>query len=104
MAKTPERKLGLAVMQVLASRQGHKAHVRTLIRRVPDYIALTEEDQEQSETRPNEEVWEQRVRNLKSHDKSEGNVINDGYVNHIGRGMYQLTEGGILHLKHKGLL
>ena len=104
MAKTPERKLGMAVMQVLASRSDHKAHVRTLIKHVPDYVSLTEDDRKQSETRPHEEVWEQRVRNLKSHDKSEGNVINDGYVKHIGRGMYQLTDGGVLHLKNKGLL
>lgn len=91
-------------MQVLASRPEQKAHVRTLIKNVPNYVTFTEDDQKQSDKRPNEEMWEQRVRNLKSHDKSEGNVIKDGYVSHIGRGMYQLTEVGILHLKTNGLL
>lgn len=104
MSKTPERKLGLAVMQVLASRPALKAHVRTLIKHVPDYITLSSDVTKQSETRPQEEVWEQRVRNLKSHDMSEGNVINDGYVMHIGRGMYELTPIGLNHLKDKGLI
>ena len=104
MAKTSERKLGLAVMQVLASRPENKAHVRTLIKNVPSYVTLTDDDRKPSGTRPNEEIWEQRVRNLKSHDKSEGNVIKEGYVTHIGRGMYQLTAGGVLHLKNKVLL
>ncbi|GHD58348.1 hypothetical protein GCM10017083_41180 [Thalassobaculum fulvum] len=104
MAKTSERELGLAVMQVLASRSEHKAHVRTLIKNVPNYVTLTDDDRNQSATRPNEEVWEQRVRNLKSHHKSDGNVIKDGYVEHAGRGMYKLTDVGVLHLRSKGLL
>ena len=65
---------------------------------------LTAEDQEQSGTRPSEEIWEQRVRNLKSHDKTPGNVIAEGFVMHARRGTYRLTEAGELHLKHKGLL
>ena len=104
MAKTSEPKLGLAVMQVLASRPENKASVRTLIRYVPDFITLTAEDHNPSTIRKGEEMWEQRVRNLKSHDKASGNVLAEGYVKHIRRAMYQLTKAGRLHLKNKGLL
>jgi hypothetical protein len=104
MAKTTEPKLGLAVMQALARQPKREAIVRTLIREVPKYVTLTAEDQEPSITRDGEEMWEQRVRNLKSHDKVSGNVIAEGFVEHIGRGRYRLTDAGELHLKNKGLL
>lgn len=104
MAKTTERKLGLAVMQVLAGRLNGEATVQTLIRHVPSFVNLTAEDQEQSLTRPNEEVWEQRIRNLKSHSTTAGNVIAEEFVEHVGRGRYRLTEAGRLHLQHKGLI
>lgn len=104
MAKTSEPVFGLAVMQVLASQSKGEATVRTLIKYVPKYVKLTEADSDSSDTRPNEKMWEQRVRNLKSHDKAFGNVIAEGYVKHIGRGRYQLTESGWLHLKHKKLV
>jgi hypothetical protein len=103
MAKTSEPALGLAVMQVLAGRPGGEAEVRVLIRHVPEYVNLTAEDHEPSTKRPPEEMWEQRVRNLKSHDTTPGNVIAEGFVKHVARGRYRLTEAGWLHLKHKGL-
>ncbi|TPI44501.1 hypothetical protein FJ414_01935 [Mesorhizobium sp. B3-1-6] len=104
MAKTSEPKLGLAVMQVLVTRPKHVATVRTLIREVPNQVKLTADDQEPSLIRQGEEMWEQRVRNLKSHDKTPGNVIAEGFVEHVGRGLYQLTDAGLLHLKNKGLI
>jgi hypothetical protein len=104
MAKTSEPVLGLAVMQVLATQPNGEATVRTLIQHVPDYIKLTAEDRETSETRPPEEMWEQRVRNLKSHDKTPGNVIAEGFVEQFDRGSYRLTAAGRLHLKNKGLI
>ncbi len=103
MAKTTESVLGLAVMQILAKCPGGRATVRHLIRHVPEYVNLTQEDHEPSGTRTLEEMWEQRVRNLKSHDKTAGNVIAEGFVEHIGRGWYRLTEAGRLHLQHRGL-
>lgn len=43
-------------------------------------------------------------RALKSHDKTPGNVIAEGFVEHVRKGRYRLTESGWLHLKHKGLI
>lgn len=104
MAITPEAAFGLAVMQVLAAQPKREATVRILIRHVPKYVKLTADDQAQSGTRPNEEIWEQRVRNLKSHSETQGNVIAEGYVVHIGRGRYRLTDAGWHRLESKGLV
>jgi hypothetical protein len=103
MAITSEPKLGLAVMQVLAAEPSGEATVRTLIEKVPDYIKLTADDRKPSPTRKNEEIWEQRVRNLKSHDRVSGNVIGEGFVEKVGHGRYRLTTAGWSHLKHNGL-
>ncbi len=104
MAITSEPVFGLAVMKILAARPNGETTVRTLIRHVPNYVNLTVDDQQPSDTRPNEEMWEQRVRNLKSHDNALGNVIAEGFVEHVGRGRYRLTEAGWLRLKHKKLV
>ena len=93
--KTSEPDLGRAVMKVLADEPGQTATVRVLVKRVPEFIDLTEEDHEPSGKRPGEEMWEQRVRNLKSHDKTIGNVMAEGLVKNIARGRYRLTEAGI---------
>lgn len=91
-------------MQVLAREPNGEGTVRTLIKKVPDYVKLTLEDQLQSDLRPHEEMWEQRVRNLKSHDKTPGNVIGEGFVEHVRRGWYRVTEAGRKHLQNKGLV
>lgn len=99
MAKTSEPKFGKAVMDVLASHPpSYEATVRTLIKELPDHMKLTADDQLPSGTRAGEEMWEQRVRNLKSHDKTEGNVIAEGFVERVGRGRYRLTAAGRKHL------
>ena len=100
MAKTLEGKLGLAVMQVLDDCPNYEATVRTLIKNVPNHMKLTADDQLQSATRPNEEMWEQRVRNLKSHSGTPGNVIAEGFVLPLGRGRYRLTPAGLSHLQN----
>jgi hypothetical protein len=104
MAKTTEPALGLAVMQVLATEPAEEATVQQLIKRVPEYVQLTDDDHASSGTRPGEEIWEQRLRNLKSHDKTSGNVIAEGYVVRVSRGRYRLSDSGRLRLAHKGLV
>jgi hypothetical protein len=94
MAKTSEPALGKAVMDVLATQPDYEATVRTLIKHVPSHVTLTAEDHVPSGTRAGEEMWEQRVRNLKSHDKTEDNVISEGFVERIGHGRYRLTPAG----------
>ena len=99
MAKTSETELGLAVMRFLATRPNGQATMRTIIKRLPEHIALTAEDHEQSGVRLGEEMWEQRVRNLKSHDKTQGNILEEGYVDRPSRSNYRLTNAGRVHLQ-----
>lgn len=94
MPITSEPALGLAVMRVLAEQPNYTATVRTLIANVPRHVALTADDHAPSGTRPGEEMWEQRVRNLKSHDKTEGNVIGEALVERVRFGTYRLTAAG----------
>lgn len=94
MTKTSEPALGKAVMDVLATQPNYEASVRTLIEHVPSHLTLTAEDHLPSGTRSGEEMWEQRVRNLKSHDNAEGNVIAEGLVQRVRFGTYRLTAAG----------
>jgi len=104
MVKTTEWLIGIAVMRVLATCPNGEATVRYLIQHVPDYVTLMKEDRERSWTRPNEEMWEQQVRNLKSHGKTRGNVIAEGYVQHVGWGRYRLSEAGWRYLRNRQLI
>lgn len=82
-------------MEVLAREPKYEASIRTLIKKIPNYVKLTADDTKPSLTRGSEQMWEQRVRNLKSHSTSPGNVIAEGYVQHVGRGRYRLTTSGL---------
>lgn len=99
MAKTSETELGLAAMRFLATRPAGQATMRTIIKRLPSFIALTAEDREPSGVRRGEQMWEQRVRNLKSHDNTEGNILAEGLVERPTRGNYRLTEAGYIHIR-----
>ena len=102
MAKTTEQVLGNAVIKVLLGQPSYEGTVRTLIKNIPTHVKLTPEDEAPSKLRIGESMWEQRVRNLKSHDKTAGNVIAEGYVENVSKGRYRLTKAGLLHATHKG--
>lgn len=98
-----EAELGLAVLRVLATRPHGEASIAELVKEVPQYLKLPPADMAQSPTRQNEQIWEQRVRNLKSHDKTEGNILREGYATHTGKGTYQISDAGRRYLSSKGL-
>jgi hypothetical protein len=94
MARITEAEVGHAVLQILAARSNGRATVRMLKNEIPNYLTLSAEDQVGSETRTHEEIWEQQVRNLKSHKNTDGNVFHTGYVVSVGRGVWQITDAG----------
>lgn len=98
-----ETELGLAVLRVLASRPHGEASIAELVKGTPEFLKLSPADMAQSPTRQNEQIWEQRVRNLKSHDKTEGNILREGYAVRTGKGTYQITDAGRKYLAPKGL-
>ena len=90
-----EPEIGIAVLHILAAQPNGRATVRRIIREMPNYVRLSTEDQAASWTRNGEEIWEQQVRNLKSHSTAAGNIFNRGYVVQYSRGVWQITTDGL---------
>lgn len=106
MAKRPNRvteaEVAIATLQIAASRPNGTATYQRLKKELPDYLKLSAEDQTQSLTRPNEELWEQLIRNIKSHSDTPGNIICEGYATHVPRVGYRITDSGRRYLKSNG--
>jgi len=100
--RSTEQDVADAVLQVLAKYPKGEASIATIVKELPSYLNLTDEDRTRSKTRPNEEIWEQQVRNITSHKASPGNFIFEGYLEAIKGGL-RITETGRQRLKHKGL-
>lgn len=84
---TTESEISKAVLTILLQRPNGEASFGELITLIPRIVTLTKSDLTPSSTRPNEAVWEQRVRNIRSHKNSEGNYIHDGYLEEIAGGL-----------------
>jgi len=102
--KDPERieeaEINKVVLAVLAEHPTGRMTVIAIRAEFPRYARLSAKDHMDSETRAREELWEQQVRNLKSHDKSAGNIFCEGFAKWIRRGVWEITEAGRTHLKH----
>jgi hypothetical protein len=70
------------------------ASYSALRKEVPKRHRLSGMDLQQSIKRPREKMWEQKIRNIKSHYESEGNFIFSGYLTHVPRVGYKVTEKG----------
>lgn len=99
-----ETEIGLAVLRIAAASSNGVATLHRLKKEIPNFVKLSDADQRVSETRPNEQVWEQRIRNIKSHSMTPGNIIAEGYAKHYPRVGYGITDAGRAHLKNKGLI
>lgn len=71
---------------------GGTATIRQIRRALPAYLQLGNLDQQQSATRPGEQLWEQQVRNLVCHRDSDGNPVKTGRLRYSPRRL-SLTEG-----------
>lgn len=100
MPKITEQQIGEAVLQILATCDGGAATIAHLTERIPHHVNLSEEDCKQSDTRPNEQVWEQQVRNLISHRGTAGNIVAEGLATYAP-GTLTITDAGRLHVAHK---
>jgi hypothetical protein len=94
MSRITEAEIGIAVLHMLAAQPNGRASVRRIIREMPNYVHLSVDDQEASWTRIGEEIWEQQVRNLKSHSTAAGNIFYLGYIEQYARGVWQITNAG----------
>ena len=94
MARVTETDIALVTLQIAAANENGVATFRELKRKIPQYLPLSIHDKIKSKTRPREEMWEQQIRNIKSHDKADGNFIADGFLQHVPGTGYRITDQG----------
>jgi hypothetical protein len=78
--RSSEHDIAIAVLRYLATIPHGEATTDEIKAHIPNFIDFTGADMEVSGTRPNEMVWEQQVRNIVSHRKTDGNAICDGLI------------------------
>jgi hypothetical protein len=93
--RVTENQVALAVCQIAANEPNRVATFARLKREIPQRLNLSAEDRIQSATRPNEEMWEQLIRNIKSHSEAPGNYIKEGYLEHLPKIGYRVTRAGL---------
>lgn len=91
---TSEHEISEAVLTILSATHGGEATLSYLRKRLPDMLHLSADDMAQSGKRPNEQMWEQRLRNIKSHYNVPGNYIAEGYLLAPSRGRLRITDAG----------
>ena len=92
--RVTENEVAFAACRVAAASSNGVATFYRMKREIPNILPLSAADRAQSQTRPNEELWEQLIRNIKSHSDTEGNYIHEGYLAHVPRVGYQITPAG----------
>jgi hypothetical protein len=90
-----ESDIGVAVVEWLADHEGGEARWKDIVEGIRSRLPLTNADRAPSRLRPGEEVWEQRVRNLRSHASTPGNPLAEGLLEGV-RGGLRITEEGRL--------
>lgn len=86
-------------MKYLDTVPGKAAITSDVKRHVPNFIGLTSGDRDPSDTRPNEEVWQQVVGNIVSHrNESPENFMNRGLIGYDGKA-WSLTPAGEAYLR-----
>ena len=66
---------------------------------IPSLVHLSPDNLAPSATRGGEPMWHQLVRNIKSHDQTDGNAISEGYLEHVLGVGYRITPSGTRYLK-----
>jgi hypothetical protein len=99
MPKNPNRvtenDVAFAIIQVAKTSPLHIATFARCRKEVPSYLRLGAADLAQSPTRPNESMWEQQIRNIKSHSNEPGNYIYEGFLTHLPNMGYKATATGL---------
>lgn len=87
MARITEAEIVDIVERILSECPNGEASIAYLVREIPNRVTLSAEDLEPSPTRPNEAIWEQRVRNITSHKANPANAIYQGRLISIRGGL-----------------
>jgi len=96
-----EDKIAFGVLKIAAAHPNGLASHRRIRSELPKVVNLNAADLAPSQTRKGEQMWHQIVRNIKSHDKTPGNYIYEGLLEHVPRVGYRITAAGRLRLQAK---
>lgn len=94
MNGTSEHEISKAVIRIAATQENGIATFKRLYTEIPNEITLTKADWEPSQTRSGEPMWYQIVRNIRSHYEIEHNAIYEGWLDHVPRVGYRITDKG----------
>jgi hypothetical protein len=100
--RTPESEMRVAALQVARSNPNGIATTTQLKEEIARYVNLTPEDLRRSNTRRNEQMYQQIVGNIVSHLDSQTNIFARGPAVYTGYGI-QITQAGIDFLQRRGL-
>lgn len=104
MPKKPDRiseaDLTIPALLVLRDQPSGTISTTKLIAELRKIMKLSPGDEEVLEGR-HDDHFSQIVRNIKSHGKTPGNLLAEGFLEGSPRG-FKLTDAGRLHLKNKG--
>lgn len=92
--RSTENEVAFAIVQIARAQPSGIATFARCRREVPHHLHLTAGDLAPSITRNGEAMWEQLIRNIKSHYNVEGNYLYEGYLEHVPKVGYRVTEAG----------
>lgn len=91
--RTFEAQMAPIVLKILQASPTGIMSIDAIITQVPNFTTLTSGDLKPSQTREGEALWEQIVRNIRSHSNDPGNYIHEGYISEVDGGL-QITFSG----------
>lgn len=104
VGKLREREARILVLRIAATFPNHQATIARIKKEVPSYRDLSDADLKPSPTRPNEQMWQQIVGNVVSHESASTSIFSRGWAIRIAsRNSIRVTEKGIAYLKSLGL-
>jgi hypothetical protein len=96
-----EREARILALKIAGQSKDHSATMQDIRRELPKLFPLTASDKRQSETRRNEQLWHQIVRNVVSHQDSAFSLFRRGLAVRHQSGI-KATAAGLAYLKSVG--
>lgn len=98
MTRVTETDVATAILRIAASQRNGVCTFNQARALVPGMIALSTDDLARSTTRRREPMWHQQIRNIQSHYNCDENFIALGYLKHVSRTGYSITQSGLKYL------
>lgn len=102
MTGTKEAEISLGVLRIADAQIDGRATFKNLRHEIPNFVDLDAADLAISRTPDGEPMWHQIVRNIQSHHATDGNFIRMGYLKHIPKIGYEITDAGRRFLRARG--